>query len=930
MPPKRKPASKLPLKPAVLLTLLVLSEGETHGYRIREEVERRSGGSLTLDAGTFYRLLRRLLEDGLITQLSHRPRHSGEDGRRRYYKLSALGKRVVAAEADRMANLLAEIRTSPLAGSAKPAFTESPDEPVPPGSDTASGAPGGGDAPDAGEPYRELVEALPDLVWEMDGECRWVYLNPACEEIYSVPPVDLIGKAIEAQVHPERQAADRVAFRSVLQGDVLDDYETVHRDANGLPKHLSFCAQPIFGSRGQIVGARGTGRDVTDRILAREALERARADAERATQAKSAFLANMSHEIRTPMSGVLGMVELLLDTELTLEQLRSAELVRSSAESLLTILNDILDFSKIDAGHMELEDVAFDLHELATNTVRVFAARLAGSDVELACDIPPDVPRGVRGDPGRLRQVLSNLVSNAVRFTDRGEVSVSVTLEQKRHDEAALVFAVRDTGVGIPADRLETVFAEFTQADPSVTRTHGGTGLGLAISQRLVRLMGGELKVASEVGRGSEFSFAVTLGIEMETDAGAGDRYGSIEDKRILVVDDNPTTRRIVLGALAAAGAEVRQCDGVDVALAAMRKAIADGAPYDVAIVDGYMPGRDGFEMAALVQGDPELSQTRLMMLTSAGHRGDGTRARDVGIAAYLTKPVSNAELLETAAAVLARSAAGTPDRHLITRHSIKETRRRLNILLAEDNPVNQQVAATMLTTRGHTVDVVENGRRAVEALETKRYDLVLMDIQMPELDGLAATREIRNTLGLRDLPILALTARAMPSEREQCLRAGINGLVTKPITPHELFAAVEGWAAPSHTEAARSTPETKPGAAEVTVPVALDEFFHMMREAGVADKADETLAVYLRDTPTRMNLLESAIRHADSVQVESISHSLRSAAGSIHAQALAELLEQMEKAGKSGDLEGGARLMKEIHEKYAAVQAALRSVVEE
>ncbi|MCH8255020.1 MAG: PAS domain S-box protein, partial [Gemmatimonadetes bacterium] len=352
MPPKRKPASKLPLKPAVLLTLLVLSDGEAHGYSMRKEVVRRSGGSLRLDAGSFYRLLRRLLEDGLITQLDHRSRPGAEDRRRRYYKLSALGKRVVGAEAKRMANLLAEIRTSPLAGSAKPAFTE---------------------RPDADERYRELVETLSDLVWEMDRECRWVYLNPACEEIYGVPAADLIGKAIEAQVHPESQAADRVAFRSILQGHALDDYETVHQDANGLPKHLSFCARPIFGSRGEIIGARGTGRDVTDRILAREALEGARADAERTTQAKSAFLANMSHEIRTPMNGVLGMVELLLDTELTPEQLRSAELVRSSAESLLTILNDILDFSKIDAGHMELEDVAFDLHELATNTVRVFA-----------------------------------------------------------------------------------------------------------------------------------------------------------------------------------------------------------------------------------------------------------------------------------------------------------------------------------------------------------------------------------------------------------------------------------------------------------------------------------------------------------------------------------------------------------------------------
>ncbi len=878
MPPKRTSASMLPLKPAVFLTLLVLSEGEAHGYQMRKEVERRSGRTLRLDAGTYYRMLRRLIEDALI-QESNRRRRGEEDARRRYYRLTALGRRIVKAEAQRMTHLVEEIRSSPLA--APPAGTPAP---TPPGAATPDEIVGDG-------PFRDLVESLPDLVWRMDTEGRWTFLNAASKDIYGRVPQDLISLCFDSCSHPDSLASDREAFRSVFEGDSLTDYETVHLDASRLSKHLSFSAQPLRDARGSIVGAKGTARDVTERVATRQALLDAKSEAERVTQAKSAFLANMSHEIRTPMNGVLGMVELLLDADLTPNQRRSAELVRSSAESLLTILNDILDFSKIDVGRMELEVVPFDLHELATNTVRVFAARASESDNELTCDIPPEVPRMVRGDPGRLRQVLGNLVSNAVKFTQRGEVAVSVTLERIEQEIATLAFAVRDTGLGIASDQLEAIFQEFTQADFATT-TSGGTGLGLPISRRLVNLMGGELEVTSELGQGSEFSFEACFRIESDADVKLENRYGSIEDKRVLVVDDNPTSRRIVISVLASAGADVRQCGTADAALAAMRKASSAGSPYDVAIIDSYMPGRDGFEMAELVQQDPGLEHTRLMMLTSAGHRGDGTRARDVGISAYLTKPVTNAELWEMTAAVLAQAPEATLGRDLITRHSIKETRKRLNILLAEDNPVNQQVASTMLTTRGHTVHVVDNGRQAVEAVSEKSYDLVLMDVQMPELDGLAATIEIRKMPDTQDLPILALTARVMPDERDQCIRSGMNGLVTKPIRPHELFAAVEGWTvSPARAAASRPSGPVDTWGAEASAPVALNEFFDMMHEAGIEENASLTLAVYLRDTPTRMRLLGDAIRNGEADRVEAIAHSLKSASGSIRAKPIAELL---------------------------------------
>src|SRR6267378_3497578 len=475
--------------------------------------------------------------------------------------------------------------------------------------------------------------------------------------------------------------------------------------------------------------------------LAEGVMREARDLAERVARARSAFLANMSHEIRTPMNAVLGFVELILDTELTTEQRRALELVRSSSEALLMILNDILDYSKIEAEHLELESIPFDVAKVVHATASLLAVRAREKHLELLADVA-EVPRAVRGDPTRLRQVLMNLIGNAIKFTEHGEVVVAVTT-QARDGAVALRFGVRDTGIGIAPEHLKAVFKEFTQADSTMTRRYGGTGLGLAISQRLVRLMGGELAVTSEVGHGSEISFTLTLPVEtaaLERTVG----LAALGGRRMLIVDDNETNRRILREMLAAEGVKVDEASIASDGLAALRRAAQKRAPYDLAILDVQMPDMDGFQLATAVRQDKALTRTKLLMLTSAGQHGDGERCRELGIRGYLTKPLSRADLVEALGTVLAGPAedASTPD--VVTRHTIAESRASLRVLLAEDNPVNQQVAVAMLVKRGHEVHVSNNGREAVQAVQERDYDVVLMDIQMPEMDGFEATKAIR------------------------------------------------------------------------------------------------------------------------------------------------------------------------------------------
>jgi PAS domain S-box-containing protein len=643
-----------------------------------------------------------------------------------------------------------------------------------------------------------LAESLPDYIYAKDTESRFLLVNTAgARMIGAVAPAEVLGRT-DFDFYPAELASRYMADeRRVWEtGESFINQEEPCVDViTGTRKWLLTTKVPFRDASGKIRGLVGLGRDITASKIAAEQLRGAKDEAEAASRAKSEFLANMSHEIRTPMNGILGMIGLALDTDLTAEQREYLGMVEVSAESLLAVLNDILDLSKIEAGKLELEAIDFDVRDNLETAVKTFAIAAHQKGLELACDIHPDVPARVSGDPTRLREVVMNLVGNGIKFTESGEVALEVRVDEAgTADEGAVAlrFTVGDTGIGIPQVKQKLVFQAFAQADGSTTRKHGGTGLGLTISARLVELMGGRMWLESEAGEGSHFHFTAQFGKAASQSQPEAVEEAHLGGIRVLVVDDHATNRRVFLETLRRWEMAPEAVGSGPEALIRLQQEYDLGIPFRLVLADVNMPDSDGFALVEEIRQSRDFAGVAVIMATSATLGKDVERCRQLGITAHLTKPVRQSDLRAAILVGLGRGASDQPGARL--RHHRRQRRRNLRILVAEDNLVNQKLATRLLEKAGHMVVVAANGRRALDALASENFDLVLMDVQMPEMDGLDAAAAIREQeyRTREHQPIIAMTAHAMKGDRERCLAAGMDGYVTKPIRPEDLWQAIE------------------------------------------------------------------------------------------------------------------------------------------
>jgi PAS domain S-box-containing protein len=646
--------------------------------------------------------------------------------------------------------------------------------------------------------HRSLIDALPDYLYAKDLECRFVIANKAVAEAMKSTPTEMIGRC-DSDFYPPGLAEsyledDQFVLRS---GEPLINRSERSTDSQGNDITVLTTKVPLRDDHGKIIGLVGVGKDITARVRAEEQAQLAREAAEAANRAKSDFLANMSHEIRTPMNGVIGMAELLLDTALDADQRDFAETIRDSGSSLLTVINDILDFSKVESGKLELERVDLNMRDTVEEVARLLSIQAHAKGLEVTVQLDPKLPDWVKGDAGRIRQILLNLAGNAVKFTSIGEVSLEVKVIEASEVGTRLRCEVRDTGIGIPSDRLNSLFTPFMQVDTSTTRRLGGTGLGLSIVRKLVELMDGDTGVESMEGKGSTFWFTAFLPAATHRQAPLYSVSASNKGRRVLVVDDNATNRKVLLGQLALCEVEPASASSAAEAIHLMRQALASGHPFEAALLDYMMPDCDGAELGRMINRDEQLKQTRLIMLTSAGQRGEGQMFADIGFAGYLLKPVALRDLSDCLMRVLSNDAQTwhLKDQPMVTRHALRANRSQTGnrILLAEDNIVNQKVIVRLLEKLDYEVRVAADGQQALAEWQTGQFDLIFMDCQMPIMDGYEATRAIRRLENHKfHTPIVALTAHAMKGDDEKCRAAGMDDYLTKPIDRVALGACLD------------------------------------------------------------------------------------------------------------------------------------------